>query len=51
MAGGLASTAAYTLYLTGKAPDGSLVPRRDYMEHADVLENLRREWLITWGQS
>lgn len=48
---GLASTAAYTLYLTGKAPDGSPVPRRDYMERGDALENLRREWLTTWGQS
>ena len=48
---GLASSAAYTLYLTGKAPDGSPVPRSDYMERADTLEELRSEWLKTWGQT
>ena len=48
---GLASSAAYTLYLTGRAPDGSPVPRSDYMERADTLEELRSEWLKTWGQT
>ena len=45
---GHCSRAAYTLYLTGRAPDGSCISRSDYMKRGSVLENLRKEWLSMW---
>ena len=45
---GHSSRAAYTLYLTGRAPDGTTISRRDYMKRGNVLEDLRKEWLSMW---
>ena len=45
---GHGSRTAYTLYLTGRAPDGSTISRSDYMSRGSVLENLRKEWLSMW---
>ena len=48
---GLSSKAAYTLYLTGRAPDSAAVSMKDYRERGATLEALRSEWLSTWYQS
>ena len=45
---GLGSKTAYTLYLTGRAPDSSSVSRKVYMERGATLEMLRKEWLSVW---
>ena len=45
---GLGTKAAYSLFLSGRAPDGTSVSRGEYLERGNTLEKMRSEWLCMW---
>ena len=45
---GHSSRAIYRMFLTGRAPDGSTVSRREFLKRGSMLEDLRKEWLSMW---